>query len=567
MAQKQAVNIKLENRYAAIWRKYEDRDNRIWVRGGVYTGNEFCRDTELPSLLSRIAPLISDDTPDELHKFLSKLNGFFALVVQKGDTVLAAVDRVRSIPLFYGQEKGEIFLSDDAEWIRKNVGDTELDPVARQEFLFTGYVTGKETIFPHVRQLQAGEMLYIDQGDKATSLRTHRYYQFLHSESAQHIDEESLLAELDAVSEKSMERLISYANDRQIVIPLSAGYDSRLIVTFLRRLKYDNVLTFSYGMPGNYESMVSRSVADSLDYEWEFAPYSRQLWRQWWNSKERKDYQWWASGWVSLAHIQDWPAVWHLKQNRKVANNALFVPGHTGDFISGGHIPITVCAEDEASIDELYKFIISKHYSCIPWNKRESMNIKKWGKRIVDCAEAPTINCGTDLANWFEKWEWQERQAKFIINSVRVYEFWGYDWYLPLWDKDFMIFWQKVPVHLRRGKILYDKFVNIAYSEEVNRLERECFIQKHRGPLPEEANVKHENLITRVLKVIPSEQIKVIKHLILPVLILYHYYNEPLARYGRYPVLDYIKFRFMGLGLSGMSAHTFMREIRKYIEE
>ena len=50
-------------------------------------------------------------------------------------------------------------------------------------------------------------------------------------------------------------------------------------------------------------------------------------------------------------------------------------------------------------------------------------------------------------------------------------------------------------------------------------------------------------------------------------MILYHYYNEPLARYGRYPVLDYIKFRFMGLGLSGMSAHTFMREIRKYIEE
>lgn len=161
MAQKQAVNIKLENRYAAIWRKYEDRDNRIWVRGGVYTGNEFCRDTELPSLLSRIAPLISDDTPDELHKFLSKLNGFFALVVQKGDTVLAAVDRVRSIPLFYGQEKGEIFLSDDAEWIRKNVGDTELDPVARQEFLFTGYVTGKETIFPHVRQLQALSLIHI----------------------------------------------------------------------------------------------------------------------------------------------------------------------------------------------------------------------------------------------------------------------------------------------------------------------------------------------------------------------------------------------------------------------
>lgn len=566
MTLKQVFNIKLENRYAAIWRKYEDRDRRIWVRGGVYPGNKFCRDTELPSLLWRIEPLISDETPDDLYKFLSQLNGFFALVVQKGNTVLAVVDRVRSIPLFYGQEKGEVFLSDDAEWIRKNVGDTELDPVACQEFLFTGYVTGQETLFPRVRQLQAGEMLHIDLSDKAPSLRTHRYYRFLHSEPAQPPDEESLLAELDAVSEKSMERLIAYANGRQIVVPLSAGYDSRLIVTLLRRLKYDNVLTFSYGMPGNYESMVSRAVAESLAYKWGFVPYSRQSWRQWWNSKERKDYQWWASGWVSLAVVQDWPAVWYLKQNRRVAKSALFVPGHTGDFISGGHIPISVRAEDQTSIDELYGCIVSKHYNCTPLDKRDPMNIKKWNDRIVDCIETLTVGHGKDLANWFEKWEWQERQAKFIVNSVRVYEFWGFDWYMPLWDKEFMLFWQKIPICLRKGKIFYNKYVDLTYGEEVSRLKRKHFTQNHKAPLPKAAEVKQRELITRVLKLIPLKQMKIIKHLMLPAWILYCYYNEPLARYGRYPMLDYIKFHFMGLGLNGMSAHTFMREIRNYIK-
>lgn len=62
-------------------------------------------------------------------------------------SVIAAVDRVRSHPLFYGESREGICLSDDAEWVRQQVGDRAMDPVARDEFRLTGYVTIGEYAF------------------------------------------------------------------------------------------------------------------------------------------------------------------------------------------------------------------------------------------------------------------------------------------------------------------------------------------------------------------------------------------------------------------------------------
>ena len=36
---------------------------------------------------------------------------------------------------------------------------------------------------------------------------------------------------------------------------------------------------------------------------------------------------------------------------------------------------------------------------------------------------------------------YEERQAKLIANSVRVYEYFGYDWYMPFWDSGVVEAW------------------------------------------------------------------------------------------------------------------------------
>ncbi|WP_269848621.1 asparagine synthase-related protein [Methanosarcina horonobensis] len=56
-----------------------------------------------------------------------------------------------------------------------------------------------------------------------------------------------------------------------------------------------------------------------------------------------------------------------------------------------------------------------------------------------------------------EYFDSNERQAKFIINSVRVYEFFGYEWRIPLWDAELMEFFLRVPIEHRINRNLYKK--------------------------------------------------------------------------------------------------------------
>ena len=61
-------------------------------------------------------------------------------------------------------------------------------------------------------------------------------------------------------------------------------------------------------------------------------------------------------------------------------------------------------------------------------------------------------------ANAIEFFDFNERQAKFIVNSVRAYEFFGYEWRIPLWDTELIDFFLKVPLKYRISQDLYKKY-------------------------------------------------------------------------------------------------------------
>jgi hypothetical protein len=88
----------------------------------------------------------------------------------------------------------------------------------------------------------------------------------------------------------------------------------------------------------------------------------------------------------------------------------------------------------------------------------------------------------------FESWECAERHTKFIINSVRAYEFWGYEWWLPLWDTELMELWCRTPFKCRLDKRIYRKYVDKAYSG---------FMRNENPPAIVNLNPKYNSLLLR----------------------------------------------------------------------
>ena len=397
---------------------------------------------------------------------IKKLNGFFSVIIDKGTECYVAVDRVRSIPLFYSMKGNNVVISDDPYWIQSNFIGENYDLISIFEYLLTGYVTGRYTFNKDIHQIQAGGAIRVLKGDRP-QVYTEHYYKFITGKGEDVVkSEHELIKSLDDVTIRAIERLVNVAGGRTIVIPLSGGLDSRLIAMTLKRLGYKNIIAFSYGVKDNWESHLSKEIALHLNIPWHFVEYNRELWKKWYWSEECQAYIKYASNLVSLAHLQDWPAVMELKSRGILPENAIIAPGHTNDFVTGGHIPLDLLEPLNYNINKVIRSIWQHHYNLMPTTTAakaleidEQEAIKNLLIRINNYfGQTGPFNSITAVGI-YENWEWAERQAKYIVNSVRVYDFFGFDWWMPWWDYEVITFWEYVPLRWRRDRLLNRQYV------------------------------------------------------------------------------------------------------------
>ena len=209
-----------------------------------------------------------------------------------------------------------------------------------------------------------------------------------------------------------------------------------------------------------------------------------------------KEYLKYGNNLTSLAHLQDLPAVYELKKYNKIPNNTVFVPGHTGDFISGGHIPNKYSEKDKIEQNEIITDVWRKHYNLYNWLNKYNELAPNFRKKILSITNGFYKNSPEEAANGFEYWEWQNRQAKFIVNSVRVYEFFGFEWRIPLWDSELMDFWARVSLKYRLKKELYAEYL---FERLFNKFDVDFRISKTH---------KSSNLIISMIKKLIPEHLK-----------------------------------------------------------
>jgi len=147
--------------------------------------------------------------------------------------------------------------------------------------------------------------------------------------------------------------------------------------------------------------------------------------------------------------IQDFPAVMALADKGVCSAQTIFYPGHSAVMVAGSHIPANyqlIESRGESVID----IILGHHFKMwpIPISQYDAapfetitQKIKRLSTRHQDSTIDSPLMCS-------EMWNAEHRQASYIINSVRAYEFVGSQW-RTLWDYQLMDFFLRVPTSYR----------------------------------------------------------------------------------------------------------------------
>ena len=160
-----------------------------------------------------LAKIISQDAGD-IGKIKEGLNqqcknnpsGFFSLIYESKDYLLAVVDRCACYPIYYGFDVNSYFhVSNNVRSLRDQVAETSLDPISALEMCCAGYVTGTNTIYPNIFQIQAGCFIVWNKRLKRLQMETFfRYF----PENSRDENTDSLLDELEGLTDRCSESLI-----------------------------------------------------------------------------------------------------------------------------------------------------------------------------------------------------------------------------------------------------------------------------------------------------------------------------------------------------------------------
>jgi len=426
----------------SLWKNCLINDLRLWSRG-YFLSNSF------DLFIKRLKKLnVRDDSfHDRLSELVRDLNGHFALVIEAPIGFYIVSDRVKSIPIYYtvGHEGNKVLISDNPSIFSENC---DIDRNSVLEIFLAGYTVNRNTIFKSLYQTTAAECLLLSE-ERYKKLYYYNYF----SERAIEKDLSFYQQKLTLLIDQIFKDLIKSCNHRQIVIPLSGGLDSRLVLSKLFDLGYKNIVCFSYGSKSSKDCKVSSKIATKLGYRWIGIETSKRKHKKLFNSQLFNQFEEFSETMSSAPFYQDFYAMYYLSSNNLIDPDAIIINGNTGDFISGGHIPLE--KDFGSSQKEVINQFINKHFH--QWkflvNEASTGYIQE---RLNDVIyDRLNFKESENLFGLLEFLEWSTRQSKHIVNMQRSYEFFKFQWRMPLWDNRMLDFWEKVPVKFKLHKKLY----------------------------------------------------------------------------------------------------------------
>lgn len=344
---------------------------------------------------------------EDAFELLNNIDEKFAVVINSPDYIFAAVDRVRSFPLFYKIENKKLIITDV---IAEAENEFIFDQASNIAFLKKFYTEDSHTLLLNWKQLQPGEFFFIN--SKTAELIPKQYFHFKNTYPAKELD----ASELKNIYLNVFESILNKADDKTIIIPLSGGYDSRCIAAVLKLLNAKNIFAYTYGTKESAEKQIAEKVAGELKLNWHFVEYSQQLLNAFF-TEEWRDYSLKNHHFSSLPPEQDFFALCYLKKNNLLPGNGIVLPGFLGDYFAG------------------------------------SMFKNQLEKNLSDSYQDNYIS---------------NRGCKLILNTVRLYEYFGMEWEVPFASKFILEYWLAISLKQRFIENGYNDFLSDTFFKPLN---------------------------------------------------------------------------------------------------
>lgn len=363
----------------------------------------------------------------DLIKFVKNQDSFFRFALWNNNFFFASVDQVASKSILYKKKNDKLYVYFDTP------NENHFNQASLKDILYSGYTLKNETIFKDIKSLSPGECIYLDnRNQKITNFKWHNFDPKYNLK----IKKKNFGEVLNGI----FNNIKLNNSNKNFLIPLSSGFDSRLVVSLMKSLGA-NFETFTYGFKRQRDFKIAEEICRKLDVKnhkiimdkANSAVYSQKKFRRFLNYKNFG---------ISANNFGDFGPLSIL--DKKINKNEfLILNGQSGDFLTGGHLPTNIITKKNSLKKNkflLFQFILKKHYSL--WDNHETDCQSDYLERVN---KYYFKNCENyfDLLKSYEIYEFENRQSKWVIGQQKVYEFLGYAWDLPLWKTSIMKFFEK----------------------------------------------------------------------------------------------------------------------------
>lgn len=403
-----------------------------------------------------IQKLVQFQSTSELKKAVHQFNGIFTFVISIGNTTFIACDATRIFPLFYGVDNNELLITDEIE----NFNSKSICKESEIEMLSSLHCLGNKTLFDDVFITQSSELLTVENGKIIHSEFLFSYATNEYSNDSYH----NLKQKTINVFDNAFKRLSESIEGKKIALPLSAGYDSRLIATYLKKLDHKNVLCYTYGRASSFEIENSKKVAEELGFDWVFIPYTEELIKGFTSFYEFKEFVKFAGKYSSTPNFQEYFAVKYLKQQNLIDKTTVFISGYAGDLLGGSQF-LKVIPGDFKSENLLKTLYKQKFYFYNHSNKQKEALENNISKILTNFNSVYSEKSPHAV---FEDFDLKEKITKYIFNSSSFYTFFGYEVRFPFWDIELLKHFKHIPISYKLEKKLFDDVLVSDYFKPLN---------------------------------------------------------------------------------------------------